>query len=445
MNAANVTAPGVPVSTGTVPNGSPIPTGTAAQQQTGTMGNLFAMQMLSALDQLQGAEDAVIQVETDGSDEEELGEIADLLALLQQLFSTSAIKNQETSNEETINALEAKTKELSSLMNKLSEPLTSPGNQAQSLLAMFTQRGVSQPTAEKLVEFLTALTQTHEPVHQAGLVKMGKQAEELLQQWGVPVPKGEKGKAEDAKSSGQALLAGQAARSKEVTTTVHVSQRASLMSAAQPIRVSQALSSYQAEAGVQAKSTTSGNQQQASDLILEPDASVLTAQQNNANVQTFGQKLTVPTGGHPIHSNQFSQQVTQLFVRQMKLTQVDGVHEARLILYPQSLGQVDVKITSHNGVITAQFSAETTAGKELLDNQLPQLRAALTQQGLQVDRLEVNQQQQTGSLPFQQQQRERQQQQNSENQQNSKQDKAEFSLEALVDGSADMDKIGYSG
>lgn len=96
-------------------------------------------------------------------------------------------------------------------------------------------------------------------------------------------------------------------------------------------------------------------------------------------------------------------------------------------------------------MITAHFSAETTAGKELLDNQLPQLRAALTQQGLQVDRLEVNQQQQAGSLPFQQQQRERQQQQNNENQQSDRQDKAEFSLDALVEGSDEISKIGYSG
>ncbi|MCC0563449.1 flagellar hook-length control protein FliK [Brevibacillus borstelensis] len=400
MNVANVAAPAVPASVGTSANGSAILTGTVGQQLPGTLENLFAMQMMSALEQLEGMEDAVIQVEADGMDTEDQEEIAELLAMLQQLFATS-----QSQSHDIVNSLEAKTKELADMMNKLPKTAVLSDSQVQNLLATFTQRGLSQATAEKLANFMAALNQSNETMPQ-GLVP---------------------------------------ARSKEQSTAAYMSQRTNLMSTMQPVRVSHALSSYQAEAGVQAKTAAPTSQQQTADFMMEPDANPLTAQQNNPNVQTFGQKGNVPTGGHPIHANQFSQQVTQLFVKQMKLTQVDGVHEARLILYPQSLGQVDVKITSHNGMITAHFSAETTAGKELLDNQLPQLRAALTQQGLQVDRLEVNQQQQAGSLPFQQQQRERQQQQNNENQQSDRQDKAEFSLDALVEGSDEISKIGYSG
>jgi flagellar hook-length control protein FliK len=95
---------------------------------------------------------------------------------------------------------------------------------------------------------------------------------------------------------------------------------------------------------------------------------------------------------------------------------------------------VDVIITARDGVITAQFSAETAAGKELLDNQLPQLRAALTQQGLQVDRLEVNQHQ-ASSFAFQQQREQARQQGDGRQRQEQQEDQVEFSLEGLLEDS----------
>ena len=110
----------------------------------------------------------------------------------------------------------------------------------------------------------------------------------------------------------------------------------------------------------------------------------MTTQAQSQPTQSF-QQSGVQT--HQVHANQLPEQVTQIFVSKMNIKQINGVHEAKLVLNPQSLGQVDVTIKSHNGVITAQFHAETQAAKDMLDNQLPQLRAALTQQGLQVDRL----------------------------------------------------------
>ncbi|MCK9911058.1 hypothetical protein MXD81_18055, partial [Microbacteriaceae bacterium K1510] len=65
----------------------------------------------------------------------------------------------------------------------------------------------------------------------------------------------------------------------------------------------------------------------------------------------------------------------------------------------------------------------------------PQLRAALVQQGLQVDRLEVSQQSQQPQLAYQQ-QREQARQQHGGNQpqkQQAKEEQPEFSIESLVD------------
>lgn len=201
MNVANVAAPAVPASVGTSANGSAILTGTAGQQLPGTLENLFAMQMMSALEQLEGMEDAVIQVEADGMDTEDQEEIAELLAMLQQLFATS-----QSQSHDIVNSLEAKTKELADMMNKLPKTAVLSDSQVQNLLATFTQRGLSQATAEKLANFMAALNQSNETMPQ-GLVP---------------------------------------ARSKEQSTAAYMSQRTNLMSTIQLMRVSHALSSYQA-------------------------------------------------------------------------------------------------------------------------------------------------------------------------------------------------------
>ena len=46
-----------------------------------------------------------------------------------------------------------------------------------------------------------------------------------------------------------------------------------------------------------------------------------------------------------------------------------------------------------DGQLFAQFAADSLAGKQMLESQLPQLRQALLTQGLQVEKLEVTQSQ----------------------------------------------------
>jgi flagellar hook-length control protein FliK len=92
-----------------------------------------------------------------------------------------------------------------------------------------------------------------------------------------------------------------------------------------------------------------------------------------------------------VNSLYFTRDMTQFVMNQLHIVQANGVSEATITLYPQHLGQVDVKLTMQDGVLTAQFTAGTALGKDLLENQLPQLRAALQTQGLQVDKLVVNQ------------------------------------------------------
>lgn len=89
---------------------------------------------------------------------------------------------------------------------------------------------------------------------------------------------------------------------------------------------------------------------------------------------------------------QFAQQMEKFLVKQFALTQGNGTTEAKLILTPEHLGQVDVRIVMQNGHLTAQFMTDNVMARDLLESQMSHLRAALHGQGLQVDRLEVVQQ-----------------------------------------------------
>jgi flagellar hook-length control protein FliK len=111
---------------------------------------------------------------------------------------------------------------------------------------------------------------------------------------------------------------------------------------------------------------------------------------------------TTPAFVQPtVNSLYFTRDMTQFVMNQLHIVQANGVSEATITLYPQHLGQVDVKLTMQDGILAAQFTAGTALGKDLLENQLPQLRAALQTQGLQVDKLVVNQSASLSSGMFQ--------------------------------------------
>lgn len=88
-------------------------------------------------------------------------------------------------------------------------------------------------------------------------------------------------------------------------------------------------------------------------------------------------------------ADSFSESLQQHIVRHLSVNP-HGVSQARISLYPENLGQVDVRITSHNGVVTAHLVAESWVAKQLLEAQLDQLRQMMQNQGMQVSKLEVS-------------------------------------------------------
>lgn len=123
---------------------------------------------------------------------------------------------------------------------------------------------------------------------------------------------------------------------------------------------------------------------------LEGDHEVVTAGQLSLRGGiTAPLKAEVPAA--PIPVQQFAQEMDSFITGKLEMVQKGGVAEATITLFPENLGQVDVKITMQNGHLVAQFMTEHAGAKDLLEQQMNQLRAALQSQGLQVEKLEVTQ------------------------------------------------------
>lgn len=97
-------------------------------------------------------------------------------------------------------------------------------------------------------------------------------------------------------------------------------------------------------------------------------------------------------------ADDFADTMRGMIVQKFDIRTLNGVSEARLTLYPEHLGSVDVRISMQSGILTAVFLTDTAQAKDLLENQMAQLRSALQAQGLNIDKLEVAQSQSTSMM-----------------------------------------------
>ncbi|MEJ8302542.1 flagellar hook-length control protein FliK [Saccharibacillus sacchari] len=96
-----------------------------------------------------------------------------------------------------------------------------------------------------------------------------------------------------------------------------------------------------------------------------------------------------PVEAVPVH--RMAQEVEKLVVDRLEILQKQGFTEAKISLTPDHLGKVDIRITMHAGQLIAHFVTEHAAAKDMLEQQMVQLRGSLQGQGLTVERLEVTQ------------------------------------------------------
>jgi flagellar hook-length control protein FliK len=74
------------------------------------------------------------------------------------------------------------------------------------------------------------------------------------------------------------------------------------------------------------------------------------------------------------------------YADQIKANQQNAI---KLQLYPEHLGKMEIKVTSHAGVISAQLTADSHQVKSMLESQVAMLQRTFAEMGLKVDKVEV--------------------------------------------------------
>ncbi|MGG1616909.1 flagellar hook-length control protein FliK [Paenibacillus sp. NRS-1782] len=134
-----------------------------------------------------------------------------------------------------------------------------------------------------------------------------------------------------------------------------------------------------------------------------------TANNGQTSVVTTAGQLSVQTQGTTpsapaqpvVHVRQFAKEMTEFVVQKLDIVKHSGLTEATIMLRPDHLGQLEVKLTMQNGHLVAQFMTEHSGAKDLLEQQMSQLRASLQSQGIQVDKVEVTQNESLSSHMYQ--------------------------------------------
>ncbi|WP_336779629.1 flagellar hook-length control protein FliK [Paenibacillus illinoisensis] len=114
------------------------------------------------------------------------------------------------------------------------------------------------------------------------------------------------------------------------------------------------------------------------------------------SMRTSGTAVAKPA--EPVmQASQFAKEMTQFVVNKLDIVQQKGFSEATISLRPEHLGKLDVQITLQNGQLVARFMTEHAMAKDMLEQQMTQLRTSLQSQGIQVERIEVTQSSSLGS------------------------------------------------
>jgi len=89
------------------------------------------------------------------------------------------------------------------------------------------------------------------------------------------------------------------------------------------------------------------------------------------------------------HDNLRTQTLDQI-VKRAVIHLKNGQHEAKIDLKPDFLGHVRMQVTTADQQVTVKILTELSIVKDMIENNIHQLKADLQQQGLNVDKLEVS-------------------------------------------------------
>jgi flagellar hook-length control protein FliK len=124
--------------------------------------------------------------------------------------------------------------------------------------------------------------------------------------------------------------------------------------------------------------------------LLEVNQRLELAQPSISNKTDMLSAPTGPQSTAPVIA--LAKEAAAVFQPMIQVKELDDKMEATFSLTPEHLGSVDVKVSLQDGRITAQFYADSAAGKHMLELHVDSLYTALQQQGLHVDAIDISQQ-----------------------------------------------------
>jgi flagellar hook-length control protein FliK len=120
--------------------------------------------------------------------------------------------------------------------------------------------------------------------------------------------------------------------------------------------------------------------------ITDMSAQVTAATRAEATAPT---QTAQPAAPAPTYVN--TADVIEQIMGQVRVVSTGGAFtEMRMTLRPESLGDIVLRVVTQNGIVMAQFEAESQRVKEALEADMNQLRDALTEAGIAFSELNVN-------------------------------------------------------
>jgi flagellar hook-length control protein FliK len=123
----------------------------------------------------------------------------------------------------------------------------------------------------------------------------------------------------------------------------------------------------------------------------EPEPETVTDETNSAigvpQPVTFTTRQTVMP--EPVRQPAATEVINQIADR-IRVDVRGGVTEVRVLLRPESLGEVSLKIAAQNGIVTAQVIAQNQRVREIIESNFDELKDLLSQRGVEVSSLSVS-------------------------------------------------------
>ena len=105
------------------------------------------------------------------------------------------------------------------------------------------------------------------------------------------------------------------------------------------------------------------------------------------NLQNVAEQVTEVSGQKDMV--QMIREIADQILEKVKVTVTPETTSLEIVLTPEELGRVNLKVTEQDGMMKAVFTAENELAKEAIESNLIQFKEMLNEQGLKVESIEV--------------------------------------------------------